>query len=118
MDLCQDKCIHEENVDHVNRNLPESEVIKDAADIFKALGDPGRLKIVTALLHSELCVCDIATVCRMSESAISHQLRILRTMRIIRNRRDGKMVFYNLDDEHIINLIASTLKHAGGHQHK
>ncbi|MBU2454835.1 MAG: metalloregulator ArsR/SmtB family transcription factor [Proteobacteria bacterium] len=81
------------------------------ADIFKALSDPSRLKIVLALLHQEHCVCDIAVICQQSDSAISHQLRILRTLKILKNRRDGKSIYYSIDDDHVISLINMSLKH-------
>ena len=113
MDVCQEKCIHEDVVERVAERMPDPDVIQDAADIFKALSEPGRLKIVTALLHSELCVCDLAVVCNISESAASHHLRPLRNLRIVRNRRDGKVVYYRLDDDPIGDLIKNCIKHAG-----
>lgn len=81
------------------------------AEIFKILGDQTRLKIVLALSKQELCVLDIATVLGMSESAISHQLRLLKTLRLVRQRKEGKMVFYSLDDEHIEDLIMVASRH-------
>jgi len=80
-------------------------------DIFKALGDPSRLKIVLALLNQEHCVCDIAVICGQTDSAISHQLRILRTMKIVKNRREGKIIYYSIDDDHVISLIHMSLDH-------
>jgi ArsR family transcriptional regulator, lead/cadmium/zinc/bismuth-responsive transcriptional repressor len=81
------------------------------AETFRALGDPTRLRIVDALSHAELCVCDIATLLGLSESAVSHQLRLLRALRLVRARRDGRMVFYALDDEHITRLLAQGREH-------
>ncbi len=80
-------------------------------DIFKALSDPTRLKIVLSLLEQEHCVCDIAVLCNQSDSAISHQLRVLRTMKVLKNRRAGKIVYYSLDDEHVGALIKMNLNH-------
>jgi len=115
MEICQEKCINKDRVDHVSENLPEYEAIQDVASIFKALSEPGRLRIVIALLYSELCVCDLAAVCGMSESAVSHQLRILRNLRMVRNRREGKIVYYRPDDDHVINLIRNSIKHVAPH---
>jgi ArsR family transcriptional regulator len=92
-------------------NVPDLNTLQSMTDIFKALGDPGRLKIVIALSACELCVCDLAVVCGSSESAVSHQLRILRNLKIVRFRREGKIVFYRLDDDHVKSLISQSLQH-------
>ena len=115
MDLCQDKCIHKDQVESALRRFPDPAVIDDVAAIFKALGEPTRLKIVTALLHAQLCVCDLSVICGLSESAVSHQLRILRNLRVVRNRRQGKIVYYQLDDDYVRDLIRNSLKHAAEH---
>jgi DNA-binding transcriptional ArsR family regulator len=81
------------------------------ADTFRALGDPTRVRILDALSHGELCVCDLAAVLGVSQSAVSHQLRLLRGLRLVRSRRDGRMIFYALDDRHIIALFRQTLRH-------
>ena len=81
------------------------------ADTFSALGDPTRVRILDALSHGELCVCDLAAVLRLSQSAVSHQLRLLRGQRLVRPRRDGRMVFYALDDQHIMSIFRQTLDH-------
>jgi ArsR family transcriptional regulator, lead/cadmium/zinc/bismuth-responsive transcriptional repressor len=83
------------------------------AEIFKALADPTRVRIVHALSHAELCVGDIAAVLEMSESAVSHQLRLLRGLRVVRGRREGKLIFYTLDDEHVTRLFQLSLEHLG-----
>jgi ArsR family transcriptional regulator, lead/cadmium/zinc/bismuth-responsive transcriptional repressor len=83
------------------------------AETFRALGDPTRVRILDALSHDELCVCDIATLLGLSESAVSHQLRLLRNLRLVRSRRDGRMVFYALDDQHIVTLFQQGLRHVG-----
>jgi DNA-binding transcriptional ArsR family regulator len=111
MDLCLEKCVHEDVVEKVVSCLPDTETIQQLADIFKALSEPSRLKIVTALLHDELCVCDLSAVSRLSESAVSHQLRTLRHQKIVTNRRSGKIVYYQLSDDHVRQLINICLDH-------
>ena len=83
------------------------------AETFKALADPTRVRILHALSHAELCVGDLALLLGMSESAVSHQLRMLRNLHIVRSRRDGKLVFYTLDDDHVIRLFQLSLEHVG-----
>ena len=83
------------------------------AEIFKALADPTRVRILHALSHAELCVGDLAAVLAMTESAVSHQLRLLRGLRVVRARRDGKQVYYALDDEHVTRLFQLSLEHIG-----
>jgi DNA-binding transcriptional ArsR family regulator len=91
--------------------LVAPEAVSGLADTFRALGDPTRVRILDALSHGELCVCDLAAVLRLSQSAVSHQLRLLRGMRLVRPRRDGRVVFYSLDDQHIMALFRQTLQH-------
>ncbi len=111
MDICTEKCINEKKVHETVKKLPSSDNIVSMADIFKALSDPSRLKIVLVLLEQEHCVCDIAAICNQSDSAISHQLRILRTLKIVKNRREGKIVYYTLNDDHVVSLIHMSLDH-------
>lgn len=85
--------------------------VQALADTFSALGDPTRVRILDALSHGELCVCDLAAVLKLSQSAVSHQLRLLRGMRLVRPRRDGRVVFYSLDDQHIMSIFRQTLQH-------
>ena len=82
--------------------MPEPVTVERLAETFKALGDPTRVRMLSALSRAELCVCDLATLVGLTESAISHQLRLLRSLRLVRSRRDGRMVFYRLDDDHIV----------------
>jgi ArsR family transcriptional regulator len=110
-DRCEVQCIHKENVIKVKGNSLSSEEILGLAEIFKALGDPTRIRILHALSQEELCVCDLVEVLEMNQSAISHQLRVLRNLRLVKHRKEGKMVFYSLDDDHIINLFAQGLAH-------
>ncbi len=85
--------------------------VESLADTFRVLGDPTRVRILDALSGGELCVCDIASLVGISESAVSHQLRLLRGMRLVRPRREGRQVFYALDDDHIIELLKQALTH-------
>lgn len=111
MDRCQEKVLHKTQVTRAIENIPDPDAIESLADIFRALSDPSRLKIVTALSTCELCVCDLAAVSGSSESAVSHQLRILRNLKIVRYRREGKIVFYRLDDDHVKSLISQSIQH-------
>jgi DNA-binding transcriptional ArsR family regulator len=91
--------------------LVQPAAVQGLADTFSALGDPTRVRILDALSHGELCVCDLAAVLAVSQSAVSHQLRLLRGMRLVKPRRDGRVVFYALDDQHIIAIFKQTLQH-------
>ena len=93
------------------RDLPEEPLILGIAETFKVLGDPTRLRIVTALSHRELCTFDLAGALGISESAVSHQLRLLKTLRLVRQRKEGKLVFTSLDDEHIEDLLRVAHRH-------
>jgi DNA-binding transcriptional ArsR family regulator len=93
------------------RRLMPARTVQTLADTFRVLGDPTRLRILDALAHGELCVCDIASLINISESAVSHQLRLLRGMRLVRPRRAGRLVYYSLDDHHIIELLRQGLTH-------
>lgn len=91
--------------------LVAEDAVQGLADTFSALGDPTRVRILDALSHGELCVCDLAAVLRLSQSAVSHQLRLLRGLRLVKPRREGRVVFYSLDDQHIIAIFKQTLQH-------
>ena len=99
-------------VAEVRAAQPDTDTVERLAEIFKALGDPTRVRLLTALATAELCVCDLATLLGLTESAVSHQLRFLRSLRLVRARRDGRMVFYRLDDDHIVRLLAQGREHA------
>jgi DNA-binding transcriptional ArsR family regulator len=103
--------IHEDVVAEVRKLMPNEEALLDLADLFKVFGDSTRVKIISALLHSEMCVCDIAALLGMTKSSISHQLRALRQTKLVKTRRDGKAVFYSLDDEHVGAIFATGLVH-------
>ena len=95
----------------IRAELVPEDSVAGLADTFSALGDPTRVRILDALSHGELCVCDLAAVLKLSQSAVSHQLRLLRGMRLVRPRRDGRIVFYALDDQHIMSIFRQTLQH-------
>jgi ArsR family transcriptional regulator, lead/cadmium/zinc/bismuth-responsive transcriptional repressor len=99
---------------HASRQaLPKERMILGLCDIFKMLGDATRLKILMALSRSELCVGDLASLLSLTESAVSHQLRLMKSMRLVRHRREGKMMYYVLDDEHVEDLIRVGVRHVG-----
>lgn len=104
-------CIRSDVVDEVKDKLAPLDQMFDLADLFKALGDSTRIRILTALLHAELRVCDIVELIGMTQSAISHQLRVLRSAKIVKHRKVGKNVFYSLDDDHIRQLLSDGLEH-------
>jgi len=103
--------IHEEVISRVKETMPEEEILFDLADLFKVFGDTTRIKIIYALFSSEMCVCDIAALLGMNQSAISHQLRILKQARLVKFRKDGKIVYYSLDDEHVKQIFDCGLLH-------
>ena len=102
-----------EAVRSVREHPIDAGMTAQVAEIFKALADPTRVRILHALLHAELCVGDLAAVLEMSESAVSHQLRLLRGLRVVRARREGKLVYYAPDDEHVTRLFQLSLEHLG-----
>ena len=91
--------------------MPQEEKLYDLAELFKVFGDTTRVKIISALFEAEMCVCDIAELLGMTQSAISHQLRVLRQARLVKHRKEGKVVFYSLDDEHIKSIFNQGLEH-------
>ncbi len=110
-DVCEVQCIHEQAVRQVKKLMPDKGTVLRLAETFNALGDPTRVQIIYALSQKELCVCDLASLLCMSQSAVSHQLRLLRNLRLVRFRRQGKIVYYSIDDRHIVNLFAQGLEH-------
>jgi len=105
IEICKINVVDPEKVNLVKGKLPNLQDVNNLSETFKALSDPTRLKIVLALSHEKLCVCDLAAVVNISISAISHQLRILKGMKIVSFRKSGKMVYYSLDDDNIRNLV-------------
>ncbi len=110
-DLCVETIIDEENVKKAEQALLNGLQATYLADTFKALADPTRIRIISILLHTELCVCDLAATLGMTQSAVSHQLRHMRQMRLVKSRKEGRMVYYSLDDEHISDLYQRGLEH-------
>ena len=110
-DLCEESHVHVDALRHAVEELPHEEMLYDLADLFKTFGDTTRIKILYALMESELCVCDIAELVGSSQSAISHQLRILKQARLVKFRKDGKSVFYSLSDDHVHTMLAQGMRH-------
>lgn len=108
---CDCVAIHEDIVAKVRKCMPEEEKLYDLAELFKVFGDTTRVRILYALFASEMCVCDIAYLLNMSQSAISHQLRVLKQARLVKHRKEGKIVYYSLDDEHVKNIFDQGLLH-------
>jgi len=108
---CEAACEGTVHIAELQQNLIADQTASDLADLFKALGDPTRVKIIHTLLKQELCVHDITLVLEMGQSAVSHQLRYLRNLRIVKRRKVGKTVFYSLDDEHIEQIFLQMLQH-------
>ena len=115
--VCETPALHKSVLKQVEAGLTSEEVLRWVASLFKVLGDPSRLKIVNALLLSEMCVCDLAALLGMSQSAVSHQLQILRQSDLVKWRRDGKVIYYSLDDEHVNNLFYQGLVHVNEKHH-
>ena len=111
VERCEFIHAHEEIVDKVNQNMPAEELLYDLAELYKIFGDSTRIKILYVLFESEMCVCDIAQLLNMTQSAISHQLRILKQSQLVKNRRDGKTVFYSLADGHVRTILDQGMEH-------
>lgn len=108
---CEQEIFHEDLIASVEKDLPEDEVLYDLAELFKMFADSTRVKILYALFESELCVCDIAKVLNLTQSAVSHQLRILKGGKLVKYRREGKVVFYSLADDHVRSIIEMGMDH-------
>ena len=101
LDCCDSIEVHQELLNIVNKKLPQEEVLYDLAELFKVFGDSTRIRILFVLFEAEVCVCDLAAALNMTQSAVSHQLRILKQNKLVRSRREGKSVFYSLADAHV-----------------
>ena len=108
---CESTIIHKEVVEEIKTKIPEEEGFYELGDFFKLWVDSTRIKILSALFHSEMCVCDIASLFDMTQSAISHQLRVLKQGRLVKYRKSGKVVYYSLDDEHVKEIVEQGLNH-------
>lgn len=111
VDNCDYIHVHEDIVDSVKEGMPEEEILYDLAELFKVFGDSTRIKILYVLFESEMCVCDIAQLLNMTQSAISHQLRVLKQSRLVKYRREGKTVFYSLADSHVKTIMDQGMEH-------
>ncbi|HIY00347.1 MAG TPA: metalloregulator ArsR/SmtB family transcription factor [Candidatus Blautia faecipullorum] len=108
---CDTEEIHEELLKIVKDTMPDELELDDLAELFKVFGDPTRIRILFILFETEVCVCDLAKALNMTQSAVSHQLRILKQSRLVKNRREGKSVFYSLADNHVRTIIAQGREH-------
>ena len=111
MERCDYIHAHEDIVNAVNAQMPDEEILYDLAELFKVFGDSTRIKILYVLFESETCVCDIAQLLNMNQSAISHQLRVLKQSKLVKYRRDGKTVFYSLADGHVRTILGQGMEH-------
>ena len=111
MPCCEEDVVHQDTVERVREQLPPDETLYDLAELFKMFGDSTRVKILYALLEAELCVCDIAKLMEVSQSAVSHQLRVLKGGKLVKYRREGKTVYYSLADEHVRRIISQGMEH-------
>ena len=111
LDCCEENQVHQDILQKVQSDLPDDEVLYDLAELFKVFGNSTRIKILYALFEAEMCVCDIADLLGLTQSAISHQLRTLKANKLVRSRREGKTVFYSLADQHVRSIIGQGMDH-------
>lgn len=111
IEVCECTIIHKSKIDKVKKDMPKDEILYDLAEIFKVFGDTTRIKILCSLFEEEMCVCDIAAAVKMTQSAVSHQLRVLKQARLVKYRKDGKIAYYSLDDIHIKSIFNEGLNH-------
>lgn len=112
-DVCEVFCFDTDAVETVQKNMPGESDAQYLSEFFKILGDKSRVKLLFALMQKELCVCDLATILEISPSAVSHQLRLLRSARLVKYRRAGKNAYYSIDDDHVYSILAQGLEHLG-----
>ena len=110
-ECCEEYEVHENLLEIVKQTMPEEEELYDLAELFKVFGDSTRIRILFVLFEAEVCVCDLAETLHMTQSAISHQLRILKQSRLVKSRREGKSIFYSLADEHVRTIVAQGQEH-------
>ncbi len=111
VESCDFLCAHQDIIDKVRDLLPGEDTLYDLTELFRVFGDSTRIRILYVLFESEMCVCDIAALLGLTQSAISHQLRALKTARLVKSRREGKTVFYSLADDHVKTIIDQGLEH-------
>ena len=110
-ECCEEYEVHENLLEIVKQTMPEEEELNDLAELFKIFGNTTRIRILFVLFEAEVCVCDLAETLNMTQSAISHQLRILKQSRLVKSRREGKSIFYSLADEHVRTIVAQGQEH-------
>lgn len=111
VECCDSVCVHDELLQKVNAQMPKEEALYDLAELFKVFGDSTRIRILFVLFEAEVCVCDLAEALQMTQSAVSHQLKILKQAKLVKNRREGKSMFYSLADDHVRAIIGQGLEH-------
>lgn len=111
VECCDTVAVHDGTIEAVKQRMPGEETIQELADFYKVFGDATRVRILCVLLQAEVCVCDLAELLGMTQSAISHQLRVLKQMKLVKNRREGKTVYYSLADGHIQTIISQGMEH-------
>lgn len=109
--VCGAHIVHKDIVDKVSKVMPDEAVLFEAAELLKVFGDSTRIRIIFVLCQSEMCVCDIARLLNMTQSAISHQLRVLKQARLVSSRREGKTIFYSLCDDHVKTIFYHAMEH-------
>lgn len=109
--VCENECVHDDVVSEIKEKMPDEETVFELAELFKIFGDSTRTKILSCLELSELCVCDICSCLNLNQSAISHQLRVLRQAKLVKARKKGKEVIYSLDDDHVSKIYECALMH-------
>ncbi|MGF9964803.1 ArsR/SmtB family transcription factor [Bacillus rhizoplanae] len=110
-EACLQNVIHQEIVERVQQTIPQDDSLSQVAELFKVLGDRTRTRILHALFEAELCVCDLAYLLGMTQSSISHQLRVLKQAKLVKNRKEGKVVYYSLADDHVIRIFEQAFEH-------
>ncbi len=108
---CEFLCVHQDTVKKVREQMPCDETLYDLAELFRIFGDSTRIKILFALFEAELCVCDISTLLGVSQTAVSHQLRILKANKLVNPRKEGKNIFYSLADDHVRTIVGMGIEH-------
>lgn len=111
VECCEHVCVHEALLQKVTSQMPQEEELYDLAELFKVFGDSTRIRILFVLFEAEVCVCDLAEALQMTQSAVSHQLKILKQAKLVKNRREGKSIFYSLADDHVRTIIGQGLEH-------
>ena len=111
LERCELEKVHDDVLKRVNSEMPPDAILYDLADLFKVFGDPTRIKSLYALFEAELCVCDMAELLGITQTAISHQLRVLKNNKLVKFRREGKNIYYSLSDDHVTRIIAQGMEH-------